>query len=70
MGYWQRHPKQEGRKILQLLHDHGWSIIDPPKYYKARCPCGHTQRQVHLTPSDPNYWFNLEKWAQRQPCWK
>lgn len=70
MGYWKRHPKKDLQKVLELLHHHGYKIADPPKYYSVRCPCGEHQRQVHLTPSNPNYGKDVLRWAQRWSCWR
>lgn len=68
MGYWRRHPKKDGQALLEWFDDHGWKIGNPPTYYTVRCPCGDHQRQIKLTPSDPNFWKNAQKWAQRQSC--
>ena len=69
MGYWQRHPKKELQALLGEFNDAGWKIIDPPKYYKVRCPCGDHQRTVHLSPSNPNYVKDVLGWLYRQPCY-
>jgi len=62
---------KEIRALLAWFEQHGWKVILPPPgtYAKVRCPCGAHQRQVHKTPSDPNYITNTRKWAQRQSCW-
>ena len=72
MGYWKRHQRKEIEVVLEKYAAHGWTILDPPRYYTVRCPasCGVHQRQVHLTPSGANYATNLLAWGERQPCWK
>lgn len=70
MGYWKKHQKKDLEVVLELLHRHGYKILDPPKYYTVRCPCGQHQRQVHLTPSSPNYGKEVIKWARRKDCWR
>lgn len=69
MGYWQRHQDKDLEKVVGLLHRHGYKILDPPKYYTVRCRCGLHQRQVHLTPSNPNYGKEVIRWARRHRCW-
>lgn len=69
MGYWKKHQKPDLEAVLQELHRHGHKIIDPPRYYTVRCPCGHHQRQVHLTPSSRNYGNHVLQCARRLPCW-
>ncbi len=66
--YWKKHPRKELEAVLQTFHKRGWSIEDPPTYYKVKCPCGRHMRWVHLTPSDPYYVTNTRKWLERQPC--
>ena len=68
MGYWKKHPRKELDAVLDAFHDAGWAVLDPPRYYKVRCPCGKHQRSIHLTPSDPNYMRNALKWLARQQC--
>lgn len=70
MGYWQRHPKQTLQAVLGEFHEAGWTIQDPPKYYRVQCPCGLHQRSIHLTPSDPNYARNALRWLRRQTCYQ
>ena len=71
MGYWRRHPRKDLEATLQVFHEHDWEIIDSPKYYKLRCPCGLHSRWFHLTPSNPNYGREALKWAGRTcPMWK
>lgn len=65
VGYWRRHPKREGQDALEEIHRLGWRIIDPPTYYTVRCPCGEHQRQIHLTPSNPNYWKQAVQHVKR-----
>jgi hypothetical protein len=70
-GYWRRHPVKEIQALLVEFHEHGWRIIDPPTYYKALCPCAQKHKTtVHLTPSDPNYVLNKQKWLRRQSCYQ
>ena len=70
MGYWVKHPKKEGEALLQLIHEHGWKIINPRKmYYKTRCPCGQHSETVHSSPHG-NYWLDKRKQFERTPCWK
>lgn len=73
MGYWKKHPRKELEEVLEEFHEHGWSVEDPPKYYRVRCPkerCGLHQRWIHLTPSGANYGKNALMWGRRQDCWK
>lgn len=71
MGYWRKHPRKDLEAALRVFDEHGWVIIDPPKYYAVRCPCGHHQRWIHLTPSNPNYGSEALKWAARTcPAWR
>jgi len=69
MGYWRKHPKKELEDVLNLFHQAGWAVLDPPTYYTVRCPCGAHQRWVHLTPSGVNYGKNAVAWLRRQPCY-
>ncbi|GAA1580601.1 hypothetical protein J3R03_010227 [Actinoplanes couchii] len=69
MGYWARHPKKDLEDVLQTLHEHGYQILNPPKYYTVRCSCGAHQRQVHLTPSSAHYANHVVQWARNKPCW-
>jgi hypothetical protein len=68
--YWKRHPKKELEALLGEFYEEGWTIQDPPTYYRVACPCGDHMRWIHLTPSDPNYVKNALKWLRRQPCTK
>jgi hypothetical protein len=70
LGYWKKHPKKELEAALRTLHEHGYKILDPPRYYTVRCPCGAHQRQVHLTPSGGYYANHVLQWARSQPCWQ
>jgi hypothetical protein len=65
VGYWKKHQKPEGEEALQQIAELGWRIEDPPKYYTVKCPCGDHQRQVHLTPSNPYYFRQAVRWAQK-----
>ncbi len=67
MGYWKKHQKKDLEKVLQALHERGWRIIDPPKYYTARCPCGQCQLQVHLTPSSRHHGNTVLRLARQCP---
>lgn len=70
LGYWRKHQYKDDEEILKTFHEHGWTIIDPPKYYTLRCPCGLHQRWYHLTPSNPRHGREVLKWAKRFECWK
>jgi hypothetical protein len=70
LGYWKKHIKKDLELVLALLDRHGYKILNPPKYYTVRCPCGQHQRQVHLTPSNPNYGKEVIKWARKLNCWR
>jgi transposase len=70
VGNWKKHPRKELEAVLEELAEHGWTIIDPPKYYSVRCPCGDHQRQVHLTPRKKHHGNNVLQWARNLPCWK
>lgn len=72
MGYWKKHSKKELEAVLEMFHQAGWRIEDPPKYYKVMCPerCGNHYKWIHLTPSDVNYGKNAVKWLERQPCYE
>lgn len=65
-----RHPKKELEQLLQYIESHGWRVKRDKRYYKALCPCGVHGKTVKLTPSDPNYKLNTQKWFERQPCWE
>ncbi len=67
-AYWKRHQKPELQKVLEAFDEAGWEIIDPPKYYTVRCPCGSHMRWIHLTPSNPNYGKQALTWMRRQNC--
>lgn len=67
--YWKKHPRKDLESLLGEFHDAGWRIIDPPRYYTVRCPCGRHQRSIHLTPSDPKYAQNALRWLYRQQCY-
>ena len=63
-------PKETRDFVRSLVKDHGWRFEPPPGrgYPKLKCPCGKHLRTVHISPSDPNYLKNLQKWVQRQSC--
>lgn len=65
LGYWKKHPKKEGEDALEEIAAMGWRVEDPPTYYTVKCPCGAHQRQIHLSPSNPNYWNEAVRWAKR-----
>lgn len=54
--YWQKHPKKDGEDALAEFDELGWQIVDPPKYYTVKCPCGEHMTHLHITPSNPNHW--------------
>lgn len=70
MGYWKKHQKKDLEAVLNILHEHGWTILDPPKYYTVRCACGQCQMQVHLTPSGRHHGNNVLRLAKKCPLWK
>lgn len=65
--YWQKHPKKEGEDALAEFDELGWQIVDPPKYYTVKCPCGEHMTHLHISPSNPNHWKERLRWAKRQP---
>lgn len=68
MGYWRRHQRKELEEVLVVFDAAGWTIEDPPTYYRVKCPCGEHQRAIHLTPSNPNYGRQALGWMRRQAC--
>ncbi|RFU18840.1 hypothetical protein D0Z06_24580 [Geodermatophilus marinus] len=70
MGYWKRHKRKDLEEVLEVFHQAGWLIEDPPTYYTLKCPCGKHMRWLHLTPSGANYGRNALAWGRRQPCWR
>jgi len=68
MSYWRRHPKKDLQEVLVAFDRAGWVIEDPPTYYTVKCPCGDHMRQIHLTPSNPDYGQRALRWLRRQPC--
>lgn len=69
-GYWKSHPRKELQALLVEFHEQGWTILDPPKYYKMRCACPAKHKTtLHLTPSNPDYELNKRKWLRRQSCY-
>lgn len=69
MGYWQKHTDKDIERVLQQLHEHGYRIEDPPKYYTVKCPCGLHQRQVHCTPGRRYHGNHVLQWAKNLTCW-
>lgn len=65
LGYWRKHPRKEGEEALRQIAELGWRIENPPTYYTIKCPCGNHQRQVHLTPANPNYWNQTVRFVRR-----
>lgn len=68
--YWRRHPKKHLEALLGEFHEAGWTIEDPPTYYRVFCPCGNHKRWIHLTPSGTNYAKNALRWLYRQECYR
>jgi hypothetical protein len=70
-GYWKTHHNKELQRLLMELHFAGWRIKDPPKYYKALCPCpaGH-MKTIHLTPSDPYYENKVRQYLKNHTCFR
>lgn len=64
MANWKKHPKKEGEEALRKIAVLGWRVEDPPRYYTVKCPCGSHQRQIHLTPSNPNYFRQAVSWCR------
>lgn len=67
----QKHQDPEGRALIRLIEDQGWTVIWPTGrgYIKSRCPCGEHSETIHFTPSG-GYWINKRKQFERTPCWK
>ena len=68
MGYWRKHQRKELEEVLAAFDAAGWTIEDPPMYYRVKCPCGEHQRSIHLTPSNPNHGRQAPSWMRRQAC--
>ncbi|RFS86993.1 hypothetical protein D0T12_01675 [Actinomadura spongiicola] len=64
MANWKKHAKKEGEDALQQISAMGWRVEDPPTYYTVKCPCGVHQRQIHLSPSNPNYFRQAVRWCR------
>lgn len=60
------------KPVVERIQAAGWTVAEPSGggYRKAKCPCGDHLRWIHFTPSGGSYVQNLEKWFERQPCWK
>lgn len=69
LGYWQKHPKKDLELVLMEFDQNGWKIIDPPKYYKMRCPCGFHTRTLHISPKLPDHGKQALRYMKRQPCY-
>lgn len=67
--YWRKHPRKDLEALLGEFHEAGWTIENPPTYYRVRCPCGKHQRWVHLTPSSPHYAKHVIQWLYNQTCY-
>ena len=67
--YWKKPSRKDIGALLGEFHEAGWTIEDPPKYYRVKCPCGLHQRWIHLTPSNPQYAKNALAWLYRQSCY-
>jgi hypothetical protein len=68
-GYWVKHSNKELQELLIELDDAGWFITRRKGYYIVRCPDGcHSQKTVHLTPSNRYYGKNLRKFLVRNTC--
>ena len=69
-AYWKKHQKKEVQQLLEMFDQAGWTIVNPPKYYKVYCPCPDRHKtNIHLTPSDPNYVTHTLQWARNQTCY-
>ena len=68
---WRKHPRKDLQEVLKVFDAHGWTIEDPPKYYRLTCPCGLHLKWLHLTPSNPNHGREALQWARRTcPMWE
>jgi hypothetical protein len=68
-GFWKRHPKKELQALLYELHERGWRVEDPPKYYKVYCPCPEKHKEtIHLTPSNPYYGNDKLVYLRNHTC--
>lgn len=72
MGYWTKHPKKEGEELLEVFDAHGWRITRGKGYYMCWCPlsCGNHHKTVHLSPSNPNHFNEVQRFVQKMPCWR
>lgn len=63
-----RHPDKDIERFLQHIEERGWRVEKAKKYFRIYCPCQNSahQRSVHLTPSDPRYLTNVQRWVARQ----
>jgi hypothetical protein len=51
------------------MHLSDWRIENPPKYYKALCPCPEKHRTtVHITPSSRDYLNNKRQHLESSTC--
>lgn len=69
-GYWITPINKDIQTLLLDLHEEGWRILDPPKYYKALCPCGLHKTTIHLTPSSRYYLNNKRQDLRNKTCFK
>lgn len=68
MGYWTK-ARKDIEEVLELFHEAGWRIKNPPTYYCVLCPCGDHKRWIHRTPGQ-GYAKNALAWLKRQPCYQ
>ena len=38
MARWRKHPRKDLQEVLKVSDAHGWTVEDPPKYYRLTCP--------------------------------
>jgi hypothetical protein len=60
---------QDFRDAVARIQRRGWRVdVERAGYPMALCPCGRHRKTVSRTPSNPNYWKNLEAWFVRTAC--
>lgn len=53
--------KQDFRDAVEWLRLRSWEVDEERSGYPmAKCPCGHAQKTVHRTPSNPRYYQQLK----------
>jgi len=65
-----KHPKKDIEALMREAEDRGWVFERGNGYYKGKCGCeGKHIKTIHLSPSNPRYVLNAQKWFERT-CWK